>query len=267
MRAAVMLLQPCFSWRLLYESAMQKHVLMTKPIGCYQIRWLKCHIYKQIHELDFTSAKSQKSKFDDKIDQSCSNNSDPPSQKSSYKKEKVIPKPSKGELQSFFTNLSKCNSKPALLSIVQPFSDNYIPQQSAKELPPLLTELTDPSAFGLPFNELLQTCSKVKAKIKVTSEKSKTAEREARDQSSNKKCFLLRGGRITASKSKDAIRTDPSQPSQSLIKTICYPDAYKVSNIATCWGCNHEKEARELYAKVMTTKHNNFQVRDCCLVI
>ena len=63
------------------------------------------------------------------------------------------------------------------------------------------------------------------------------------------------GGRITASKAKSAVHTDPDQPSQSLIKNICYPDAYKFSLAATSWGCEHEKAARESYCKVMAEKH------------
>ena len=61
--------------------------------------------------------------------------------------------------------------------------------------------------------------------------------------------------------------TNSSKPSQSLIKQICYPEAFKFTSKATCWGCEHEKTAQELYVKSMSSCHENFQIRDSGLVI
>ena len=149
------------------------------------------------------------------------------------KKVKIFPEHTEEELNSFFSNLNKAPSKPAILSIVPEFSDKYVPKQYGKELPVLLTELSDSTTYELPFNELLIKCKQLKKNIKVTKEQSKAASEETKDQANNKKWFLLRGGRITASKAKSAVHTDPDQPSQSLIKNICYPDAYKFSLPAT----------------------------------
>ena len=76
-----------------------------------------------------------------------------------------------------------------------------------------------------------------------------SVEEETRAQSNSNLCFTYRAGRITASRMKSACRTDPSNPSQSLIKAIVYPEAYKFSSRATSLGCKHEKQARDFYKK------------------
>ena len=58
-------------------------------------------------------------------------------------------------------------------------------------------------------------------------------ERETRGQSSNKSWFLHRAGRITASNFRSVVVTNPCTPSQSLIKRICYPEAFKFKTAAT----------------------------------
>ena len=52
---------------------------------------------------------------------------------------------------------------------------------------------------------------------------------------------------MTASKFEAACHTDITQPSQSLIKSICCPESCKFSSKATQWGCIHEKMAMEVY--------------------
>ena len=58
-------------------------------------------------------------------------------------------------------------------------------------------------------------------------------ETETRGQSSKKSWFLHRAGRITASNFKSVVVTNPCMPSQSLIKRICYPEAFKFTTAAT----------------------------------
>ena len=72
---------------------------------------------------------------------------------------------------------------------------------------------------------------------------------------------------MTASKFKAAACTDLSQPSQSLLKVVCYPESYRFSTIATRWGCEHEKTARDAYVKKIVDSHVNFIASDRGLVI
>jgi nucleoside 2-deoxyribosyltransferase len=60
-----------------------------------------------------------------------------------------------------------------------------------------------------------------------------TVERETRKQSGSKIWFRQRAGRITASRVKQVLGTKCDNPSKSLIKSICYPEAYQFSTAAT----------------------------------
>jgi len=61
--------------------------------------------------------------------------------------------------------------------------------------------------------------------------------------------------------------TRSEMPSQSLIKTICYPEAFSFTSKATSWGCQQEKQARDIYVKVLKRHHDDFTVTDSGLVI
>jgi len=63
---------------------------------------------------------------------------------------------------------------------------------------------------------------------------------------------------------KAVCHTNADKPSQSLIKTICYPKAFSFTSKATSWGCQHERQARDLYIK---DHHDGFTVTDSGLVI
>lgn len=53
------------------------------------------------------------------------------------------------------------------------------------------------------------------------------------------------------------------------MKSICYPESYKIStcNKATKWGCNHEKTARDAYFQKAVERHINLIVTDRGLVV
>ena len=222
--------------------------------------------YKPIKELDFTSSKTQKKKLDQQIDKHCLAPFQIVSTERVSKKNNV-PKPSDFELEDFFQKISKCGSKPAVLSLVNPFSDAYVPRDFNEEFSPLISDFVDTSCFNLPYDELLVKCREVKSSINVSKEQSLIAEKETHNQSQSNKWFKLRSGRITASRLHAVLHTNSSKPSQSLIKQLCYPEAFKFTSKATCWGCEHEKTAQELYVKSMSSCHENFQIRDSGVVI
>ena len=66
-------------------------------------------------------------------------------------------------------------------------------------------------------------------------------------------------GRVTASRFRQILHTNPNQPSLSLLKAICYPESYKFSTQATSWGCEHEKDAIEAY-KAQMASHSSFNI-------
>ena len=110
-------------------------------------------------------------------------------------------------------------------------------------------------------------CEDVFESLKITKEQASNREASTRDQAKSKTWFLYRAGRVTASKFKAAAHTDLSQPSQSLINSVCYPERYKFSSKATRWGCDHEKTAREAYFHKVVLCHLNLTITDRGLVI
>jgi hypothetical protein len=72
---------------------------------------------------------------------------------------------------------------------------------------------------------------------------------------------------VMASRLKAASWTDLNQPSQSLIKGICYPESNRFTSKATKWGCDHEKTAIEAYTKQHKIVHSGFSVIDSGFVI
>jgi len=61
--------------------------------------------------------------------------------------------------------------------------------------------------------------------------------------------------RITASRLYAVFTTSMANSSRSLIKVICYPQAYSFKSKATTWGCKKEKIAKEKYKELMTDQH------------
>ena len=87
----------------------------------------------------------------------------------------------------------------------------------------------------------------------------KLIEKDTGNQSKGNNFFSHRAGRIGASLRKLSSHTNPALPSQSLIKSICYPDVFKFSTPATEHGCKHESEAIIAFEKRMKAEHINFK--------
>ncbi len=167
-------------------------------------------------------------------------------------------------LDSFFKNLASCGTKPGILSVISDYSDTYIPYLDKSSFPKPLKELFEQKYLSYCYLDLLNVSDKIE--INMTQEMSDLIERETRDQSNSKLWFEYRAGRITASRMRSVCHTNSSNPSQSLIKTIVYPEAFKFSTNSTIWGCSHEKNAR-LYYEHSMKGHEKFSVANSGLCI
>ena len=218
--------------------------------------------YKEVADIDFTAPKILKRKMDYQIDNGSKNPKSQTQRKSCFER---YGDPTNQDVSDFYTALSKCGSKPARLSIISPYSKNYVPKLLNDTYPKILTELYDLNTVDKNYLELSKICENIE--LSVTQEQAATVERETRCQSEDRSWFQFRAGRITASKIYSVCHTRTDLPSQSLIKSICYPESYKFSSDSTNWGCQREKTARDLYSSGMADIHENFTVKDAGLHI
>ena len=170
--------------------------------------------------------------------------------------------PTESEMANLFDSLSKCKTKPAVLSVVPVFSEKYVPKSSLVTFPKPFNTLYKSDFLQLNYDELLTQCGSVF--IDITQEMADAVEKL---QSQSKFWFNQRAGRVTASKMKAVCHTNPVHPSHSLIKTICYPEEFSFTSKQTAYGSKNEKKARELYYKTSVKDHIDFQLSESGLVI
>ena len=112
----------------------------------------------------------------------------------------------------------------------EPYHKDFIPVSSM--LPKTLLEYRTPDTLQLPPKELGELCQDFKLE-ELTLSQVQAVERATLSQSAGRTWFRQRAGRITASKLKQVLKTNPQQPSTSLIMAICYPEAYRFTTAAT----------------------------------
>ena len=137
-------------------------------------------------------------------------------------------------LALLFENLSVTGTKPGVLSVVSAYFEQFVPTSANKDFPLPLTSLKNSQYVEMKYDELLKECQSVS--LSVTDKMAENVEAATRDQSKSKLWYKYRAGRITASRMKAVCHTNPANPSQSLIKGICYPEAFSFTSKATSWG-------------------------------
>ena len=233
---------------------------VNEKLSCTQVKcsWLmptavKEVPYAPVADINFRSAKKLKQNLDETINGFTKSEG---IAKSLEGAKYSIPVPDATDLSNFYTELNSCKTKPVSLSLIHPFSETFV---SKSRNIPTISNLFDKKYLDLEY--LLEACAKVN--IHITAEERKLIEDDTRNQSQGSSFYRHRAGRVGASISKAASHTNPAQPSQSLIKTICYPNIFKFSNAATEHGCKHKNIAIKAYEKVMKEKHTNFHVKTC----
>ncbi len=182
----------------------------------------------------------------------------------SENKSKLL-KPAPQDVMGFFNSLATCKSKPAILSLVESYSDDYVPKCLDISLPKPLTDLYDSQHLNKNYSELLKITTEID--IHITTEQIQTVEEKTRGQANSRLWFRMRTGRITASRFKSCCTTNPASPALSTIMAICHPELSKFKSAATHWGCEHELVARTKYESVTSSVHKDFEVSDCGLFI
>ena len=220
--------------------------------------------YARVRDINFKSAKKLKSELDKSIENLINDDCKTfcKEKRTSIVTDKLIPVPTQGDMDTLFNDLSKCKIKPVILSLVEPYAESYI--KSSRHIT-TVTDLFDKKYLKLSYPELITVCMSIH--LDITKESIDQVERDTIKQAKGINFFKHRAGRIGASQSKSACHTNPALPSQSLIKRICYPELAKFSTRATEHGCKHEAFAIQSYEELMKTKHINFKVKECGLII
>ena len=233
--------------------ACETAVKMRDSVTCTQelSKWLPTHKkkvpYLEVNQVNFSSAKRQYHELA----------SDKENMPTAAKRRTAVTPPTLSEVSEFFKILSNSNVKSAVLSVVSPYNKDFKPKNI--EIPSLKSHYSE-DCIKLTYEQLLNVCNDIE--ISVTEKESEIIESATRQQSASRIWFEQRSGRITASKLKSACHTNPSKPSKSLIRSICYPEAHKFTSAATKWGCSHENTAMNAYEREMCTSHERFIVSD-----
>ena len=117
------------------------------------------------------------------------------------------------------------------------------------------------------YLDLLNNCEQTYQSVGFTFDQAVLVEEQTRGQAKSRIWFDQRAGRITASRLREAVHMNYSQPSLSLIKSICYPEQRQFTSAACQYGCNHEDLARQMYTQKFAAKHEEFLVVQCGLIL
>ncbi len=120
--------------------------------------YLKNIEYLPVSDIDFTSAKTKKRKLDCIIDDSESLKLNTSSTKPKSTSEKLS---SYDEMNVFYESLSKCGTKPAVLSLIPGYSDDYVPKSTLPEFSQPLSMLYKPEYAEMDYHTLLNVCESV----------------------------------------------------------------------------------------------------------
>ncbi|KAK7881285.1 hypothetical protein WMY93_029694 [Mugilogobius chulae] len=183
--------------------------------------------YKPIRLMDFSSAKTKKKRLDEQVHSHCA--SDHQEKTPPCRPAKVTtPEMTDDELNTFFHQIQICGTKPVILSVIQGFSEAYIPKSLDKKFPPILTNLLDAECFDMEKTELLQKCSELRRNIFITAEQASQVERVSRFQAFSKEWHQFRLGRITASRLKSVCHTTVETLHNLLLKTFAIQQNFQL---------------------------------------
>ena len=104
------------------------------------------------------------------------------------------------------------------MMVQEKFHKRFIPKSATTSLPKPILDYRTPDSLSA--RDLHGLCEQFKMPD-LTPAPIAAVERETRKHAASRIWFRQRAGRITASKLKQAIRTNADRPAKSLIKAIC----------------------------------------------
>ncbi|KXJ23861.1 Chromatin modification-related protein YNG2 [Exaiptasia diaphana] len=260
--------RPRQSFQRQVRSDWQTWTRINGSLACTQVKctWLlptyvKEVNYEEVKAINLKSARRLKAELDQKVDEG-NVNLDRSAASSNHSKSLQSCTPTDKEIGDLFLKLNDCKRKTAILSLVPPYADSFV--LKSRRIP-ALTDLFDPENMKLNYVDLLAKCSEIN--ITLSDSELHLIEQDTKDQAQTSAFFTHRAGRIGASQSHSAVHTNSFQPSISLVKSICYPQLFKVTTKATVYGCKNEAKAIDAYSTAMSKKHIDLKVTKCGMFI
>lgn len=157
---------------------------------------------------------------------------------------------SPGRYKMFFDGPSKCEKKPAVLSLIDGYSDTFIPALS--KCPTILTTLNSTSAEQLTWEQLQEDCVKLGRSLVIDKDTVINIEQLSQQQSLCQRWYAFRRGRITTSLFFEVCHARLHPPPLSLLKHICgSPNALNAAPVK--WGRQNEQAAQLAYHSTLQT--------------
>nr|CAH7743098.1 unnamed protein product [Callosobruchus chinensis] len=168
------------------------------------------------------------------------------------------------ELVNMLEVISGLEYSSVLHRAVEPFATK-ISKESLERLPTVL-DLFREENMTKSYPKLIKSAKEIH--IFISEDDISKIEKATPNQSQNPNWFIQRSGGITASRFKAVCKTNKTNPSLSLIKSICYPAKILFSTKATLWGISHENTAVKAYIKEMEKeRHDSFIVNQVGVLV
>ena len=182
--------------------------------------FLKNVEYLPVKNIDFTSTRKWKRNIDAVIDTGDTVQLSRLSSPSTHERQSTTTTPSDSHLEDFYEKLSPTGTKPAILSLISNIHLFTYQNDCFLHSTALTTPLHWSDYLDMEYHMLLKVCES--NEVNITDEMAVVIENETRNQSNSKLWFRYRAGRVRASRTKAVCHTDATNPSQSLVKSICY---------------------------------------------
>ena len=125
--------------------------------------------YARVRDINFKSAKKLKVDLDEMIEnlsEELELSGISKRQNESAVPKPEVPAPSQAEVEEFYSKLSKCNSKPVVLSLVPPYAQSYVlPSRNISTV----MDMFKKENLELSYNELFKLCQSTR--LQITKEK------------------------------------------------------------------------------------------------
>ena len=138
--------------------------------------------YAELKEIDFTASATKKRRLDERIS-GLTTQPTPAKPRSAYG-------PSTDQIKTFYERLHASRTKPAILSLVSPYSNEYVPKKPVLNLPNTLAQLYSEQLSNLSFSGLLKKADEVFKEISCSKEQAINVEEATRKQKNHCKQFL-----------------------------------------------------------------------------